>query len=131
MQSGLVGNLFSNDGMFEIGATPNIYLFRGNLKSTEVLSDTLLVKDLGPISVSRTSADTTFIDDTNTTLNADVDGYAIAWPISIKGRRREILFYVNKKGKAGETYTTDRLYFNFLDKPIINNNLHNSGQGGR
>ena len=109
---------------------PTIYLFKGNLVSADGLSENNVVKTLDIIGVNKTTNDTTYIESQQTTLITDIDGYVIAWPNVVKGKR-EILFYVNKKGKAGETYTTDRLYFNFLDKPIVNNNLHNSGQGSR
>ena len=129
MKDGFTKYLFSKEEQNR-AIQPTIYLFKGNLVSADGLSENNVVKTLDTIGVNKTANDTTYIESQQTTLTTDVDGYVIAWPNVVKGKR-EILFYVNKKGKAGETYTTDRLYFNFLDKPIVNNNLHNSGQGGR
>ena len=41
-------------------------------------------------------------------------------------KNKEILIYAEKKGKSGTEYSTDRLYFNFLSKPILMNNIRNS-----
>lgn len=129
MKDGFTKYLFSKEEQ-DRAIKPTIYLFKGNLVSADGLSENNVVKTLDVVGVNKTSNDTTYIESQQTTLITDIDGYVIAWPNVVKGKR-EILFYVNKKGKGGEAYTTDRLYFNFLDKPIVNNNLHNSGQGGR
>lgn len=104
---------------------PHIYLYRGNLKTVDMLS-LVDYQDLGEISVGYTNLDNRYIESKSTTLNDDWDGYAIAYPFSYAGKNKEILIYAEKKGKSGTEYSTDRLYFNFLSKPILMNNIRNS-----
>ena len=124
IQSGLTRFLFS-DYMTKRFKKPHIYLYRGNLKTVDMLS-LVDYQDLGEISVGYTNLDNRYIESKSTTLNDDWDGYAIAYPFSYAGKNKEILIYAEKKGKSGTEYTTDRLYFNFLSKPILMNNIRNS-----
>ena len=124
IQSGLTRFLFS-DYMTKRFKKPHIYLYRGNLKTVDMLS-LVDYQDLGEISVGYTNLDNRYIESKSTTLNDDWDGYAIAYPFSYAGKNKEILIYAEKKGKSGTEYSTDRLYFNFLSKPILMNNIRNS-----
>lgn len=124
IQSGLTRFLFS-DAIMKKFKKPHIYLYRGNLKTIDMLS-LVDYQDLGEIEIGYTDLDTRYINSKSTTLSEDWDGYCIAYPFSYSGKNKEILLYAEKKGKSGESYITDKLYFNFLSKPILMNNIKNS-----